>query len=373
MKKYTQNKQYNLQLNRFVGNLNDLSLDKYVESLMENVNSDQQWWSVWREAGDKACNNKNYKLATIFYRLAGFYLENSDEKNTLYELFTVNFYKSIEVNYFYKKQYLNFSNAQLPIIILAKEEPVDFNNTIIIHGGFDSYIEDWCFSYSSLIEEGYTIIAFDGPGQGHMLNQNVYLTYKWEQVVSFILDYFRIENTTIIGQSMGGFLCMRAAAYDLRIKNVICYDMFYQLSDSLFYKMDDVYFKLLEWLADNKITLINEKIDELKAQSQEFNWKINQSKNTLHVDSNEALLKEIQNYSIENDLPNIQQNILLLVGQNDQYVPTTRLGDFAAKLTNANLIKSTIFTSSYGGDGHCQAGHRGLAVNQIRLFLKEVY
>lgn len=361
-----------MQLNRFIGNLDNPNLDDYVKHLMTNVNSDYEWWHVWREAGDEAEHDQNYKLAAIFYRLAGFYLGNSDEKTKLYELFTLNFYKSVEVDYFYEKRYLDFLNADLPVIILAKTEPVDFNKTIIIHGGFDSYIEDWCFSYNELIEEGYTLIAFEGPGQGHMLNQSVYLTYKWEQVVSFILDYFNIEETTIIGQSMGGLLCMRAAAYEARIKNVICYDIFYQFADSLFYKMEDTYAQLLKWMNENKVALINEKIEKLANDSQEFNWKIKQTKNVLNMVSNVKLLTEIQNYSIAADLPNIQQNVLLLVGQQDQYVPPTRLGDFAHKLKNAKLLKSTIFTDSYGGSGHCQAGHKYLALKQIRLFLQEV-
>jgi pimeloyl-ACP methyl ester carboxylesterase len=36
-----------------------------------------------------------------------------------------------------------------------------------------------------------------------------------------VLDYFHLDDVTLLGISMGGWLCFRAAAYEPRIRRVI--------------------------------------------------------------------------------------------------------------------------------------------------------
>jgi alpha-beta hydrolase superfamily lysophospholipase len=38
--------------------------------------------------------------------------------------------------------------------------------TVVIHGGFDSFIEEFFSWMAYFAEAGYEIIAFEGPGQG---------------------------------------------------------------------------------------------------------------------------------------------------------------------------------------------------------------
>ena len=57
---------------------------------------------------------------------------------------------------------------------------------------------------------GYEVIMFEGPGQGATLKKyNLPLTHEWEKPAKAILDYFNLEDVTLIGISMGGWLCLR--------------------------------------------------------------------------------------------------------------------------------------------------------------------
>lgn len=49
-------------------------------------------------------------------------------------------------------------------------------------------------------DAGYDIICFDGPGQGSALEDyKIPMTHEWEKPVKSILDYFRLNDVTLIG------------------------------------------------------------------------------------------------------------------------------------------------------------------------------
>ena len=86
----------------------------------------------------------------------------------------------------------------------------------------DSFIEEWYLMMKYLAKEGYEVIGFDGPGQGGaLIDGGLAFEIEWENPTSAVLDYFNLNDVTVIGLSVGGWLCMRAAAFEPRIKRVI--------------------------------------------------------------------------------------------------------------------------------------------------------
>ena len=68
----------------------------------------------------------------------------------------------------------------------------------------------------------YEVIGFDGPGQGAtLIDGGIAMDIRWEKPTSVILDYFDLDDITLIGLSVGGWLCLRAAAFESRIKRVV--------------------------------------------------------------------------------------------------------------------------------------------------------
>nr|WP_220084754.1 alpha/beta fold hydrolase [Paenibacillus dendritiformis] len=78
-----------------------------------------------------------------------------------------------------------------------------------------------------LVKSGYTIYLFEGPGQGETLKKGLTFEPYWEKPVSAILDYFKLEDVCLLGVSWGGYLALRAAAFERRIAKAVAYDVLY--------------------------------------------------------------------------------------------------------------------------------------------------
>ncbi len=56
-------------------------------------------------------------------------------------------------------------------------------------------------------DQGYDVIGFDGPGQRATRRRHgVAFDICWEKPTKAVLDFFHIDDVTIIGLSMGGWL-----------------------------------------------------------------------------------------------------------------------------------------------------------------------
>jgi fermentation-respiration switch protein FrsA (DUF1100 family) len=61
----------------------------------------------------------------------------------------------------------------------------------------------------------------------------------------------------------------------------------------------------------------------------------------------------------------IEQDVLLLAGENDHFVPVEFLELQKAALTSARSVRARLFTAEEGGDQHCQVGRLDLATDEI--------
>jgi pimeloyl-ACP methyl ester carboxylesterase len=93
--------------------------------------------------------------------------------------------------------------------------------TLVFHGGYDSFVEEFYPFLEPFSDHGWTVLGFDGPGQGGALRQGIFFTYEWEKFAKAVLDYFKLREVDWLGASCGGYLALRAAAFEPRIKHVI--------------------------------------------------------------------------------------------------------------------------------------------------------
>jgi hypothetical protein len=66
-------------------------------------------------------------------------------------------------------------------------------STFIFHGGYDSFVEEFYAFLLPLTELGFSVIGFDGPGQGGALRQGIYFEHAWEKPAKAVLDYFELD------------------------------------------------------------------------------------------------------------------------------------------------------------------------------------
>lgn len=102
---------------------------------------------------------------------------------------------------------------------------------IVLFGGFDSYIEELFPLMDRLNSAGWDVVGFEGPGQGGALEEaGLPFDEMWERPVAAVLDHYGLESVCLVGISLGGGLAVRAAAFEPRVRQMVCDDV---LSDFL--------------------------------------------------------------------------------------------------------------------------------------------
>jgi len=113
---------------------------------------------------------------------------------------------------------------------------------VVFIPGADGWKEDQ-LSVSSrpLAERGMACIIVDGPGQGESLGlRGIHARHDYEKVVTAILDYLEdrpeidMTRLAVVGSSMGGYYAPRAAAFDKRIRALICFSALFDVVEGLF-------------------------------------------------------------------------------------------------------------------------------------------
>lgn len=245
--------------------------------------------------------------------------------------------------------------------------------TIVFFGGFDSYIEEFTSAFVYLHDAGYDVIAFEGPGQGGALNEaGLPMTAAWHKPVSAVLDFFEVERVTLIGLSLGGCLALRAAAAEPRVERVVAYDILTNLFDVNLRQTNALLRALLKVLLRLRAArIVNGMIARVARKSPVVLWGIQQG---LHVTGTSSAFKFLQStkqFQTADVSASIKQNVLLLAGSEDHYVPIAQWHDQIRMLKNARSITARLFTRSESAQNHCQVGNYGLALRTIVNWLDE--
>ncbi|WP_432192550.1 alpha/beta hydrolase family protein [Streptomyces sp. bgisy027] len=96
---------------------------------------------------------------------------------------------------------------------------------LVITPGRDTWAEDTRWIYDGAIRRGIHALIYDGPGQGLALRQGK-LPFRpdWENVLAPVIDFAIAQpgvdpsRVGLFGVSFGGFLTIRAAAFERRAK-----------------------------------------------------------------------------------------------------------------------------------------------------------
>ncbi|KAL3449228.1 alpha/beta-hydrolase [Aspergillus insuetus] len=109
----------------------------------------------------------------------------------------------------------------------AQESKDSKRPTLIIGNGFDAAQEDsYHYFVAPALARGWNCITYEGPGQPTVLrNQNLGFIPDWESALIPVVDYLfaekedvvDTERLVLIGNSFGGYLAARAAAFEPRL------------------------------------------------------------------------------------------------------------------------------------------------------------
>jgi pimeloyl-ACP methyl ester carboxylesterase len=353
---------FNFQLNRpFSWGYAEYDDLKTVGSRIHDFND---WKTEMARLAETALSKGRLLNSAFYYRAAEFYTFYDDPyKEILYDKFSELFYKAIEGDS-YEKINVPYRNGFLPTLRLRTGSAK--SGTIIIHGGFDSFIEEFYSIMKFFSNLGYEVIGFDGCGQGAALRKyGLTWDIEWESPIKAILDYFKLSNVTLFGLSMGGWLCLRASAFEPRIKRVIadghaidymkCYPYLIRMLHLWFMRQ-----KRFEGFI-NKIAI--KKAEAKNAQG----WMTKQS---MYITGTDNPMMAFENVWLAMNKENIHservtQDVLLLSGKNDHFIPIKMHRLQIQALTNAKSVTERVFTKEEHAQNHCQIGNVGLALEVI--------
>ncbi|KRL01156.1 alpha/beta fold hydrolase [Liquorilactobacillus capillatus] len=359
----------NFQMNRFF----NWSNDQVMLDQMKTIGGTDQTYTTliadFEKLGQTALNENEKLRAALYFRAAEFYLPEDDKnKKKLREQFiSLNneFYGISDKQHFL----IPYQNGKLSAYRVAPEKP---RGTILFINGFDGYIEELTRMMLVYRDAGYEVIYFDGPGQGYVLeNHQIPMTSQWEKPVKAVLDYFKVNDAIAIGMSLGGNLVLRAAAFEKRIKKVVCFDILPSLFKCVTRQLPAPLKKEVEEaIAGHRDKLaLNQKLTTLMDQSLMVQWAFQQGMHVMGVKSPYAFVECSSRYDSSSISKLVDQDVLLLSGQADHYVPTDQLPLQISTLTNVRSLTARLFTAKESAANHCQLGNIGLAVSTILKWL----
>lgn len=336
----------------------------------ERIKTFDDWVKTWVEFGKINENEKKVREAAFCYRAAEFFTDpNHPDKTKLYDKFVELFHEYHKDEPFEVHE-IPYKTGALHTLRATPENP---SETLVIHGGGDSFVEEFYPYMVEFYKRGFDVIIFEGPGQGSVIHKHgLTFEWQWENCTSTVLDYFNIEECSFMGISFGGWLSIRAAGEEKRIKRLISFNALSDVRQGFLNQMPEQGKKLYLDMMDNN------KVDEFiafKAQlakMDSFNaWMDN---NTMFTFKSENIFEGHKNWCLyvpqNQNIEGIQADVLLTNCSQDHFVPFEDMENIEKRLTNAKSITKRTFTEQEHASHHCCVGNQKLAIDFIGDWLE---
>ena len=352
------------QLDRWIAYGGDSMLAD-VRSVLDQLMTLDGWRSAFLGLHDRALAAHRRLDAALHLRSAEFFMLPGDPRrpaahrtfvSLMREVFDVGAPLTVE-----------YAGAQLPVYRFVSSQPLD---TVVIFGGFDSYIEEFFPIFLALRDAGVDVVAFEGPGQGSvLLESGMPMTPDWHLPVGAVLDKLGLDDVTLIGVSLGGGLAIRAAAGEPRVRRVVAFDVLADFEACVLAQLPTARRRFLRALIGLRAGFV---LDAIARRDRRpiAEWGLAQGMHVFGVETPYAMLREAARYHTRDVSARVTQDVLLLAGAEDHYVPPRQILDQVAGLTGARSITARIFTRSESAQSHCQVGNLPLAVDTIARWIE---
>lgn len=365
---------FDFQLNRLVmwdgGDLNE------VKDICNKINSSESWKRELIMLGDKAVYENRIENAIGYYRMSEFFMYDGDPDKKKYYIKATEMFDSYYKTYFEQGKVERFQVAyegvKLPVMhAKAKGERKDI---ILLHGGNDSYYEEFFLPMLYLAENGFEVYLFEGPGQGGVVRiQNKHFTHEWEKPVKAILDYFEIEDVTIIGASLGGMLAPRAAAFEKRISRVIAWSVFPNFQEVLLNGLSMPQRLMTNICLKFKLKgLINGAIKKAAKTDELTRWGIEHGMYAYEAKNPYEYIMKMDLYQMINIADKITQDIFIAGASKDHFIDYRTVDKEIVALENARSVTFRLFTEAESASNHCNCGNVKLTFDTFMNWIMQM-
>jgi len=329
------------------------------------------WYNAWLAAGDRLValaqrtrdpiSKGNALLrAHNYYRAADFFLLPDDPRRQVAWKKNVDtFYQGLDVlRVPYERIKVPYGNSYLDADYYPGPAGAENKPLILLVTGYDGTRQEMYFAgIAAALARGYSVLTFDGPGQGSALrDRGITMTPEWEKPTGALLDTFLASHPkpagiVYLGESLGGYLAPRAAAFDSRIDGVVSLDVFFDGGEAAAKGTKP----FVKWLLDNKHYGIVSFL--LRFQHDPgAKWMQNNGTWVFGVEHPWDVATAYSHYTLVPVAARITGDVLILVGENDHFVPADQGEKYKDSLTHARSVTMVTFDRASGGAEHCQAG-----------------
>jgi len=317
----------------------------------------QSWYTAWKATADRVLalaertqdplsKGGAYMRASTYRRMAEFLLPPDDPKRpeSLEKTGSYLFKGLDTLGVRYERITVPYGAGSLRALYYPGPQGAETKPLLMFGGGFDSILEEYYPNFAeAALKRGYSVLTYEGPGQGQALRKyGLTYTAEWEKPVQAVLDEFlhthaKPSKTVLIGMSMGGYFAPRAAAFEERIDGVVAYDTMYDFG------------------AVTSRILAAAKIPEA-LKNPDVSWAYRNALWTMGTKDADETAKACAAYTLAPVADRIRQDVLILAGTEDHFIPFHQTADFEKALVNARSVTTRIFDGPSGGAGHCQMG-----------------
>ena len=319
--------------------------------------------AVFDAVSKQAAADGHGRAATSYLRLAEFFTspaQKSERYRRYRDLFDTAF-----AGGGLARHHVPYAGASLPAYRLPSAAPWS-RGTVLVHGGFDSLIEEFYVIWQRIALAGFDVIAFDGPGQGGARTlEGLTFDHDWEKPVGAVLDHFGLDRPdwsgspwAATGRSRGRPRtphrpCRRLAG---RVRLAVPAAGRVRSPARMMLRRR----RFMRWSVATRARLVptlRQVVDQ-----------------TLYIVGSDDPIAVVDWFTTMNanhlGSERVTQDVLLLCGEHDTFQPPSLTRTQAAALTAANSVSVRMFTQAEHADQHCQMGNLDLACRVLTHWLQ---
>jgi len=362
---------FNFQMNRWVS----MGFARYQDFMKvgPSIKTFDDWTKSMLKLANEAEADKRLLNAAFYYRAAELFLfhettikqNEKPNKEQIYEKFIDVFYTAVEGSGLEVIE-VPYGNTTIQSIRL---KPAGKKiGSIVLHGGYDSFKEELFSVMTFFSQQGYEVITFESPWMGSSRKKkDMGFDIEWEKPVGAILDYFKLDDVTLIGISMGGWLSLRAAAFEPRIKRVVASSVSFDVNQYT----GKVGQAIVRFMINKMPRFTSKTILKQMDKDLSYAWFVN---HLMYITNKEAPLEALKMLTTINEenlhSEKVTQDVLILTGKDDHMIPLKMHNMQMKALSNAHSLTGHVFTEKDTGQHHCQVGNLELALETMLDWIK---
>jgi pimeloyl-ACP methyl ester carboxylesterase len=336
-------------------------INEVLEAVKEIVDGDvQSWYAGWAALGDRVyalaqrttnalSSGQAYLRAHNYQRTAEFLLPPNDPKRpSSWVTLRTRYEQGLNrLGLRWERLEIPYGSGEIRAHYFHGAPGAEKKPLVMLVGGFDTILEElYGMLGKGALDRGYSVLAYEGPGQGQALRDGMRFTHEWEKPTGAVLDTFltthdRPTSIVLVGMSMGGYFAPRAAAFDKRIDGVVAWDQCYDFGECA---------KLFMRAA----------ADPILSKGADFVWTSGNACWTLGLTGIDQIPNGFAPYTLAPIAARITQPVLIMAGEQDHGIPLHQATDFEKALVNARSVTLKVFDRLSGGAEHCQTGNQTL-------------